>query len=227
MRKWKRMIFSLPALLALLGVAGLALFPDPQLLPASSMAPDRATLWFLMVCALALQIPPLRKRLLGSLDGATWVLLCAFFVLFHIADRAGPVEGFALKLGFAPDDPVVVSWAARIVCIGALLSFPLWLKRGGVERFVLLGLGLVGAFGLGMFWLLSHFYKVDLDNLAPGPMVSLLVQIVSYAALALCCRAAVQNERVRALVLWALPFLLFVAAARHSFAPIPVPKSDE
>jgi hypothetical protein len=224
------MFFSLPAIAALLSVAALALFPDARVLSAADMAPDRAALWFLFACALALQFPVLWKRVALSRDGATWVLLCAAFVLFQIAGRAGPHEGFSLKLGFAPDDPLVVPWATWAVVLGALCSFPLWLKRGGAERFVLLGLALVGLFGFGMFRLLASYFSVGAtETLVPGPMATLLLQIVSYGALALCCRAAAEEERVRVWVLRALPILLFIVACRHQFAPIaaPAPSPDE
>ncbi len=222
------MLFSLPAIAALLGVAALALFPDARVLSSSDMAPDRAALWFLLVCALVLQIPALWKRLVQSRDGATWVLLCAAFVLFQIAERAGPREGFALTFGFDLEKPPVVSWATGAVVLGALCSLPMWIKKGGVERFVWAGLALVGVFGWGMFRLLSEYFKVgETETLAPLPMATLLLQIASYGALALCCRAAVESERMRASILRALPIVLLLVAARHTFAPIPAPKTDE
>ncbi len=222
------MLFSLPAIAALLCVSGLALFPDAQVLSSSDMAPDRAALWFLLGCAILLQIPAFWNRLVHSRDGATWVLLCAFFVLFQIAERAGPREGFALKLGLAPDNPLVVSWATGAVVLGALLSLPMWIKKGGVERFVWLALALVALFGLGMFRLLSEHFKVgETETLAPLPMATLLLQIASYGALALCCRAAVESERMRVWILRALPLVLLIVAARHTFAPIAAPKNDE
>jgi len=221
------MTFSLPALLALLGVAVLALFPDAHALNSSLMAPDRAALWFLFLSALVCQMPSVMRRLRESRDIALWALLCAMFVLFQIAQRAGPREGFSLHFGWAPDDPVVVAWATWLVVVGALLSLPLWIRRNGAERFVLLGLGLVALFGFGMFRLLGKYYPLGAtETLDPSPMASLVGQIVSYAALALCCRAAVEEERARLLVLRALPLLLFVVAARHQFAPIHAPVQE-
>lgn len=222
-------MFSLPAIAALFVVAALALSPDASALPASDMAPDRAALWFLLACALVLQIPAVWKRLVASQNGATWAVLCAFFVLFQIAERAGPRQGMSLHFSWAPEDPdapIIVSWATWAVVLGALCSLPLWIKRGGAERFVLLALALVGLFGLGMLRFLSGYFPIG-DQLAPAPMVTLVLQIVSYGALALCCRAALAGERTRDLVLRALPLLLLVVAARHQFAPIAAPKTDE
>lgn len=225
------MIFRLCGLVAgaaLGAVALLALFPLASSLPSTQMAPDKLGLAFLLVFALALQWAPLWKRLIASRDGATWVLLCAFFVLFQIADKAGPREGFSLRFGWAPDDPVVLSYAARIAMGGALASLPLWLRRGGVERYFVLSLALVGVFGLGMFRFLANYYSVGAADavLAPAPMVSLIEQMAAYAALALCCRAAVEDERLRLWVLRAVPLVLLLVLARHQFQPIPVPTDE-
>lgn len=224
LRKWKQMIRSLPSWLALFGVAALALFPDARTLNSPNMASDRLALWFLFLSALVLQIPAVMRRLRDSRDGALWAVLCAMFVLFQIAERAGPRNGFSLHFGWAPDDPVVVSWATRLVVIGAILSVSQWIRRAGAERFVWLGLGLVALFGIGMFRLLGdHFSVGATDTLNPGPMVSLVAQIAGYGALALCGRAAVEDERSRAFVLRALPIILLLVAARHQFAPIHAP----
>ena len=222
------MIFSVPALLALAGVAMLALFPQGSALAGPQMGPDRATLWFLLLCSLVALVPPLFARLKASRDASTWALLCAFFVLFHLADRAGPGEGWALTFPFAPEDPVSVSYAARVVVVGALCCCPLWLRRGGPEKSILAALALIGAFGAGTLWLLGHFYPIGAETaLVPRPLATLLVQIASYGALALCCRAAMEEERVRGWVLRALPLVLLLVVMRHQLSPIPAPKDDE
>ena len=224
------MKFSVPALLALAGVAVLALFPDGSALAGPQMAPDRATLLFLFACAVAAQMPALFRRLTASRDASTWALISVFFVLFHLADRAGPGDGWRITFPFAPDDPAPISYAARIVVVGALLCLPLWLGRGGPEKSVIVALSIVGAFGLGTLWFLGQFFPVGVgenDILAPRPTTTLLVQIVSYGALALCCRAATEHERVRVWVLRALPLFLLGVLLRHQLSPIPAPKDDE
>jgi len=210
------MIRSLPSWLALSGVMALALFPDARALSASNMASDRLALWFLCLSALVLQIPAAMRFFRSSRDGALWATLCAMFVLFQIAQRAGPRDGFSLHFSWAPDDPDVVSWATRLVVVGAVLSVPQWIRRAGAERFIWLGLGLVALFGLGVFRLLGDYFTVgQTETLAPGPMVSLIAQIGGYGALALCCRAAVEDERSRVFVLRALPVVLLLVAALH------------
>ncbi len=222
------MIFSVPALLALAGVAVLALFPQSSALAGPQMGPDRATLWFLLVCSLIAWVPPLFARLKASRDASTWALLCAFFVLFHIADRAGPGDGWALTFPFAPEDPVPISYATRAVVVGALCCCPLWLRRGGSEKAIVVALALVGAFGFGTLWFLGRFYPIGADkDLVPRPVATLLVQIVSYGALALCCRAVAEHERLRAFALRALPLILLGVVLRHQLAPIAAPKDDE
>lgn len=223
------MIFSVPALLALAGVALLALapFPDASSLAGPQMGPDRATLWFLFACALLLWIPTVFARLKASRDASTWALLSVFFVLFHIADRAGPSEGWALTFSFLPDDPIPLSYAARVVVVGALCSFPLWLRRGGPEKAIVAALVLVAAFGVGSLWFLGHYYPINPDELSPRPTVTLLLQSLTYACLALCCRAATEGERTRGFVLKTLSIVLFLVAARHQFSPIAPPKDDQ
>lgn len=192
------------------------------------MGPDRATLWFLFLCAVIAQVPALFARLRASRDASTWALLCAFFVLFHLADRAGPRDAWSLTFPFAPDDPVDISYATRIVVVGAIVSCLGWLRRGGPEKSVVVALGLVGALGLGSFFFLGNYFEVGADKtLAPQPMATLLVQAVAYGALALCCRAATEDEKVRTLALRALPVALFIVAVRHQIAPIPAPPEDE
>lgn len=223
------MIFSVPALLALAGVAVLALFPDGHSLSGAQMGPDRVTLWFLLVCAVVARlVPTLYGRLRASRDASTWALICAFFLLFHLADRAGPSEGWSLKFPFDRNDPVAISYAARIVVVGALVSIPLWIRRGGPEKAVLVALAIVGAIGLGSLWFLGQYFTVGTDGIIdPRNIPTLLEQVVTYGALALCCRAATEDERVRGWVLSALPVALLVVALRHQVAPIPAPKEDE
>ncbi len=221
------MIFSVLALLTLAGVAGLALFPDGNALVGAQMAPDRATLWFLLACAAVAQIPALWVRLRASRDGTTWFLICSAFVLMHLADRAGPRDGWALTFPFAPDDPTPVSYAARLAVMGALASLPYWTRRGGPEKAMLAALAVVLAFGLGTLWYLGHFFPVGAEQeLVPRPLATLLVQGVSYGALALCCRAATEDERVRGWALRVLPLLLLAVVLRHQLAPIPAPKDE-
>ena len=222
------MIFSVPALLALFGVAILALFPEGRLLAPDATLPDRATLLFLAICAMIAQIPVVWNRVKDSENGATWAFLSAFFVLFHLADRAGPREGMALPFSLAPDDSFVISYATRIAVLGALLSLPLWVKNAGPQRFVLAGLGLVGALGFGSFWFLGQFYKVGATEIVdPTPLATLILQILGYGALALCCRAVALQPTLRNLMWRILPAILLAVWARHQFSPIPAPVEDD
>lgn len=222
------MIFSVPALLALSGVAILALFPDGRLLAPDASLPDRATLLFLAICAIGAQIPVVWNRIQNSQNGATWAFTSAFFVLFHLADRAGPREGFALPFSLAPDDGFVISYATRIAILGALLSLPLWAKKGGPQRFVVAGLGLVGALGFGTFWFLSQFYEVGAtETLDPTPLATLVLQMLGYGALALCCRAVATQNQTRNWMWRILPVILLAVWARHQFSPIAAPVEED
>ena len=223
-------LFALPAVIALGIVAALALFPDARLLGPAEMGPEKWTLLFLAVCFLVALIPPFARRLVADRDAATWALIIVWVILFHLAERAGPRagEGFGLNWSLTPDEPLAISYAMRAVVFGALLSAGAWAAQGGPARaFVagLLGLGLLGA---GMFWLLGHYYTIGVvETLDPTPLGTLLVQIVGYACVALCARAATATPALRGVLLKIIPFLLLVVWARHQFAPIAAPVEAE
>ena len=167
--------------------------------------------------------------LIENRAAATWALLVASAILFHIADRSGPRadEGFAWHWSLAPDDPFAVSYAMRAVTLGAILSVPAWIRGDAPERAFVGALALIGVLGAGSFWLLSRFYPLGFEHLDPTPLGTLFLQIVAYAALALCARAATSTPTLRNLVFKAVPLLLLLVWARHQFAPIAAPIEAE
>ena len=216
-------LLALPALLALLAVSGLALFPGARVLGPNEMGPEKLTLLFLAVCFFVALIPPFARRFIADRDAATWALIVVWVILFHLAERAGPRtgEGFGVKWSLTPDDPLAISYAMRAVMLGALLSAGAWIRGGGpVRAFIagLLGLGLIGA---AVFWLLGRYYTVGVvETLDPTPLGTLIVQIIGYACLALCARAVTATPVLRGILLKVVPFLLLIVWARHQFAPI-------
>ncbi len=226
-------LFAIPAVVALGVVGALALFPDARLLGPDKMGPEKLTLLFLAVCFLVALVPAFARRFIENRDAATWAVLVASVLLYHLAERAGPVAGagFGLNWSLTPDNPLAISYAMRVVVFGALLSAGAWAARGArgdgqregggpARAFVagLLGLGLIGA---GAFWLLSRYYTVGVvETLDPTPLGTLMVQIVGYACLALCARAATATPALRSILLKIVPFLLLIVWARHQFAPI-------
>ena len=223
-------LFAIPALIALGLVAALALFPDPKLLGPAEIGPDKITLLFLVVCFLFALIPAFSRHLIENRDAATWAVLVAGVILFHIAYRAGPRagEGFGIQWSLTPDEPLAIPYALRIVVFGALLSAGAWAASGGPARaFVagLLGLGLTGAM---IFTILGRYYAVGVTEiLDPTPLGTLMVQIVAYACLALCARAATATEATRSVLFKILPLILLGVWARHQFAPIAAPVEAE
>jgi hypothetical protein len=218
---------SIFALLALSGVALLALFPDPRLLPPGAMLSEKATLFFLAATFLVALVPSLHRRLTENRDAATFALLSAFFVLFHLAERAGPREGFSIRFGFLPDDQFAVSYALRLVVVGAVVTFPLWWKGGGPQRFILAALLLIGILGAGIFGFLARFYTVGAtETLDPTPLPTLFLQILGYASVAAICRAATASPATRQLALRALPFVLLLILSKFQFLPAPIPAED-
>ena len=216
-------LFALPALIALGVVAALALFPNARLLGPAEMGPEKLTLLFLAACFLVALIPPFARRLTRDRDAATWALMVVGVILFHIADRAGPRagEGFGVNWSLTPDEPLAISYAMRAVVFGALLSAGAWAASGGPARALVAGVLGLGLLGAGMFWLLSRHYPVGVgETLDPAPLGTLLVQIIGYACVALCARAATATPVLRGAVLKIAPVLLLAIWARHQFAPI-------
>lgn len=217
---------SIFAFIALGGVALLALFPNPRLLPPDAMLAEKTVLLFLAAVFLVALVPALHRRLMER-DAATFALLSAFFVLFHLAERAGPREGWSLQFAVLPDDQFPISYALRMVFVGALATFPLWWKGGGPQRFILAALLLIGVIGAASFGLLARFYPVGpTETLDPTPLPTLFLQIVGYASVAALCRAVTASPATRALALRALPFVLLLILAKFQFLPAPVPVEE-
>lgn len=218
---------SLFALGALFGVAILALFPDAALLPNQARLSEKSALLFLLTTFLVALYPRFQRKLIENRDAATFLLLCAFFVLFHLADRAGPRQGFSLRLAALPDDAFAVSYALRLAVLGAILSFPAWFRSGGPSKAIGAALLLVGVVGIGSFWFLARFYTVGAtETLDPTPLATLFLQILGYGAVAALCRAVTYSERTTRLILRAMPVVLLLVWAKMHFVPTPIAPED-
>ncbi|MDQ3813900.1 MAG: hypothetical protein M3347_08110, partial [Armatimonadota bacterium] len=147
------------------------------------------------------------------------------FIVYGLARRAGPEEGWALTFSALPDDRFVISYAARCVLIGALLTAPAWLRNiSGWTRALLIGLILIAALALFSFlFLYRHYPAGPTETLDPTPLPHLALQIVEYGSLALLCNVVGAHPPLRRLVLRLLPLALLTLWARHQFmAPPPV-----
>jgi hypothetical protein len=223
------MPFSVLSLAALLGVAIMALFPNPQLLPPEKLGSDKNTLLFLLLVFVLANLPKLREKAVQNRNFVPFLTLCASVILFHIADRSSLGTGFSVGFGFAKEEPVLVSSAAALLIVGALLGIPAWWKgEGQFEKIFVAGAFLLGIFGYSILIFLGGYYGIGLDKIIdPSPTANLLVQVVSYSALALCVRAATANEMLRGLVLKLFPAVLLVVLARHYLAPIEAPVEED
>lgn len=223
------MTFSVLSLSALLGVGLLALFPDPRMIPPEKFGPDKITLLFLILAFALANIPKLREKAIENRDFVPFLTLCASVILFHLADRGPHSDSIQIAFGFAKDESVVVSYAACLAILGAILGTPAWWKSDGkYEKYFVAGTLLLGIFGYAALKFLGGYYDIGLDKtLDAAPTATLLVQVVSYAALALCVRAATATEMLRGLVLRVFPAVLLVVWARHQFAPIPAPVEED
>ena len=218
---------SLFATLALLGVAILALFPDATLLPGDARLSEKSALLFLAATFLVALWLSLHKRIIAHRDAATFLLLCAFLVLFHIADRAGPRQGFALQFSSLPDDTFPVSYALRLALLGAIISVPAWFKNGGPERFIFAALLLIGFLGVASFAFLSRFYKVGVtETLDPSFLPSLFLQIIGFASIAALCRAVTASPKWTRFIFCGMPLILLLVWAKMQLFPIPVEAED-
>ena len=204
--------------LTLAGVFALSLFsPDVA-------ASDRAAL--LVLGAGALVLLPFGRRVAANSDAATWAVLLAFAVLYTLARRALPAQGFVVTLGDLPDTPFSIPLSAWLVGAGAMLSFPAWMANFNAPlKALLASLALVCALGIVSLLYLEPSYPVREAPTGseaitdPVPLINTLLQSVEYAALGLCCAAATAHPTVRAWTLRALPLLL-LAWARHLLAPL-------
>lgn len=206
-------VFGALALGALLVLS--ALVPGPK-------SNDLAVLLLLGLAAVALWTP-LGRRADANPDAATWLLFLAMAVVYSLARRAGPQEGYTLNLSILPDSPVDVPYATRVVLVGALLSVPAWVRNLSAPlKAVLAAAALVAVLGVVSFQYLRPTYTVgEVEILNPRPIVESLMQCLEYAALGLCCAATTAHPVLRRFALRALPLLL-VVWARHAFRPVPV-----
>jgi hypothetical protein len=218
---------SFLALGALFGVAILALFPDGALLPAPARLSEKSALIFLLITFLIALLPKLQRRLLENRDAAIWLLISAGFVLFHIAERAGPREGWSLRVAALPDDAFAVSYALRIAVLGAILSVPAWIRGGGPQKAIFAALLLIGVLGIGTFTFLARFYNVGVtETLDPTPLPTLFLQILGYGSVAALCRAITSSEKTTRLALRLMPLFLLLVWAKLQFVAVPVEAED-
>lgn len=164
-------------------------------------------------------------------EAASFALSLAMFVVYGMARAAGPngEDVWSLHFGLLPETPFPVSWATRVVVVGALLTIPLWIRHlNGWTRAVLCALGIVALFGIASFSFLRGFYPVGEADavLDPKPLADTIFQVVEYASLALLCSASCAAPQTRRLVLRVLPLLLLALWARHQFFPAPPPPED-
>ncbi|HEX8550250.1 MAG TPA: hypothetical protein VF681_01715 [Abditibacteriaceae bacterium] len=201
---------------------------DPLRVGDTASPADKITLLFLAICAAVCGWTPLRRHFQNA-DAATFTLAAAWFIIYAVARRGGPSEGWALHFVALPDSSFPISYAARIAVIGALTAAAM--NRRTLSSFTRAALGaflVLGIFVLGTFLFLARFYQIgEVDApLNPVPLVHTLLQLIEYGAVATLCGVAAGDARVRDGLLKVLPALLLALWARHYFAA-PVEEADE
>ncbi|HEX8832996.1 MAG TPA: hypothetical protein VF719_02285 [Abditibacteriaceae bacterium] len=190
---------------------------------------DRLTLLFLGLVALVCAFSPARHFFNERRDAATFALAVSFFIIYSLARRAGPSEGWELNFAILPDDSFRISWAARAALLGAFLSVAMARYQMSSFARALLGAALlIGALSLGTFLFLSRFYTVgSTEILDPKPLADVLLQCVEYGAVGVLCAVVGADDRMRPLVMKILPFLLLALWAKHQFGAAPVEEDEE
>jgi hypothetical protein len=222
--------------LALMTALAFSTANTPTFRHVRATSADGATLLFLALCAALIGWTPLKKYFLDAdrfdrsrHNAATFALAAAMFVIYSLARRSGPEEGWSLRFAFLPDDVFVVPFAARIVMAAALLVLILhWKVLSGWTRALVIGAGIIAAWALFSFRLLSGYFPVGVtETLDPTPLVTTLLQLVEYVALGILCSAATAHPAVRRWILRLLPLVLLALWARHHWALPVVEEEDE
>lgn len=195
---------------------------DPLKLVTSS-ASEHITLLFLALCSAVVAYSPLRRHF-ESAEAAAFVLTAAWFVIYALARRAGPGDGWTASLSNSPEITFKISYAARFAVAGAVTAAAL--NRVALSGFTRAALGVmlvVAVLLLGNYVYLSQFFQVgETEALDPVPVTQALLQLMEYASVAALCGVAAANGRTRAGLLKLLPVLLLALWARHQFGPVPV-----
>lgn len=214
---------SLVALLALGLIAFLAFHGATQ----PSLA-DKISLLFLAVASGLCLLPPLWRAIDANPDAATFVLSTAFFIIYSLARRAGPDDGWALPIAALKDAPIMLPWSAYLA-LGAVLP-ALLLARPRLAapvRAYLAAVAVVGFIGCVLYKFLGHFFPVGITSvLNPELLFYTLLQSVEYGVLLLLCNTVCSHAPVRRIAMRLLPLILLSLWARHQFAATPV-EDDE
>lgn len=209
------------AVVALFAVFALAMLPDAKPGPA-----DQLTLPILGLFAAIFGWTPLQRRVAPQRDAATFAFCAALFVAYGLARRTIPESLPAFTIY---EEEQRFSCAAWCVFLGAILSSPAWTKSLGGWMRALLG-GLLLLFFIGLFsfkFVGGHYPPTSPSPVDPLVFVLFGMQVLEFAALALCCASVAAHPRTRSFMLMALPVLLWAVWARHRFAPAPIESEDE
>jgi hypothetical protein len=204
------------ALGALAAVCILAFFA-----PAEKVAlADQVALLFLAAMMGSLLWMPLLRALENQHNAATFFLTAAMFVIYSLARRVAPENGWSLRFAKFPADEYIFSYASYVVVLGAILTSPYWRRRGSAwTRSLCAGIVLIAGIAAWSFWLLARFYPVGAaQRLDPSPLPHLVLMLIEYASVALLCRAVCAHVATRHLAFKGLPLVLLALWARFHFS---------
>lgn len=215
------------AVLAAVVLLLLALLAFDPLKLVQVSAAEKITLLFLACCTMLAAYSPLRRHFQNP-DAAAAAFTVVWFVIYALARRAGPTEGWNHSLETAPEYLFKFSYATRLAIAGAVTAAALnRTVLSGFTRAALVAMLIATALLLGNFAFLSNFFKVgETNTLDPIPITHALLQFMEYGAVAVLCGVAAADTRIRQGLLKLLPILLLALWARHQFGPVPVDEDE-
>lgn len=212
------------ALAALAIVCGIACFAPLDKVDLS----DRIALLFLAVTLGIIGWTPCLKLMDAQPGATTFALTAAMFVVYGIARRDVPDDGWSIRFAAMPDDEYVLPYSAYVVGLGALLTLPLWWRhRSDWLRGLLTGFGIIAFFAVFSFWLLSRHFKVGAtEALDPSALPNLFLMLIEYGSVAILCRAVSSNTYARRYAMRFLPIALLALWARFHFFGAPAEEAE-
>ena len=181
---------------------------------------DKITFLFLAV-VFTLFWSPLLKVLEAQSGGGCFMLTAAMFVVYSMARRVVPENGWSMRFAGMPDDDYIFPSSAYLVVVSAMFTSPFWWRyRNNWTRALLSGIAIVAALAGFSFWLLSRYYPVGTAlKLDPSALPNLFLMLIEYSCLALLCRAVGAYSPTRRFALRVLPLLLLALWSRFHFIP--------
>jgi hypothetical protein len=181
------------------------------------------TLFVLLLASIIVCWTPVCDKLQEHPDVATFCVTAVMFIVYGLARRFDGGASLTIHSGIFVGDEYVISPAAILIFIGAIISAPSWIRqfRGWVNA-VVVALLTLAVLGFASFWFLSRYYTVGATEiLDPTPLLPLAMNILEFFFLTVVCVAACAANNTRKVLLKSIPIMLFLLWGRHAFIHSP------